>query len=452
MELLDGTIVTTSAPRIAHSLGVPTSSVSLIITAYLVTVATLIPVGGWMSARFGARRILLVAITAFASASLGCALSGSLAELVAFRVLQGAAGAMLVPVGRAMVFSAAPKETLMRMTALLVWPALVAPVIAPLAGGLITTYASWHWLFLINLPLGAIALVAAFLIIHPPREPAPGPLDGLGVVLTCVGIASLTVACALLSRKSSGLVLCLGAAIITLLLVSIAVRHLLRADHPLLDLHTLRIRTLRTSLGGTALYFAVNAAGPFLAPLMFEEVFGWSPVKSGAVVLLIFVGNIGVKPSTTYLYSRFGFRSVIITATSGMALMMLAMAGTTATTPVVVIGLILLLSGMARSVGATGYMTMAFGDVPPAQMRDASTLQTTIQQLAAGFGVTGAAIALRIGHAVSSSTETQFRIAFVLVALVALTATAAATRFSRDDGNVLRTPSKALAADGSAVP
>jgi MFS family permease len=183
---------------------------------------------------------------------------------------------------------------------------------------------------------------------------------------------------------------------------------------------------------------------------MFEEVFGWSPVKSGAVVLLIFVGNIGVKPATTYLYSRFGFRSVIITATAGMAMMMLAMAGTTATTPVAVIGLILLLSGMARSVGATGYMTMAFGDVPPAQMRDASTLQTTVQQLAAGFGVTGAAIALRVGHAVSSSTETQFRIAFVLVALLALTATAAATRFSRHDGNVLRTPSKALAADVSA--
>ena len=205
MELLDATIVTTSAPRIGHALDVPVSSVSLVITAYLVTVASLIPVSGWMAARFGARRLLLLAIGGFALASLGCALSDSLQEQIAFRVLQGAAGAMMVPVGRAMVFSAASKDRLMQVTALLVWPALVAPVIAPLAGGLITTYASWHWLFLINLPLGALALIATFRIIRPPAEARPGPLDGVGVIVTCFGITSLTVTCSLLSRSCLGL-------------------------------------------------------------------------------------------------------------------------------------------------------------------------------------------------------------------------------------------------------
>src|SRR3984957_516628 len=161
MEMLDGTIVTTSAPQIARSLAVPANSVSFIVTAYVVTLAALIPASGWMSARWGARRVFLSAIGVFTLASLGCALSRSLPELVAMRVLQGAGGAMMMPVGRLGGVARTAKANLMTITAYLIWPALLAPVIAPLAGGAITTYANWHWLFLINLPLAAIAFVVA---------------------------------------------------------------------------------------------------------------------------------------------------------------------------------------------------------------------------------------------------------------------------------------------------
>ncbi len=444
MELLDATIVTTSAPQMARSLAVPAGSISLTITAYMVTVATLIPVSGWMSARFGARRVLLAAIALFTLASLGCALSQSLPALVAFRVVQGAAGAMMVPVGRIMVFSESSKESLMRVTALLVWPALVAPVLAPIAGGLITTYASWHWLFLINLPLGAIALAAAVRVVRPQPQPQPGPLDVPGVVRTCLGIAGLTATCSLLAQSGSGVIACLGAAILTAALLTLAVRHLLRAASPLIELRTLRIRTLRASVSGTTVYFAVNAAGPFLVPLLVEEVFGWSAVKAGAVVLLIFVGNIGIKPATTFLYRRFGFRTVLTVATATMAATMACLVFVTVGTPIALLGAVLLISGIARSVGATGYMTVAFVDVPTDQMRHAGTLQTTAQQLASGFGVAGGAIALRLGHPLGSLFSSRpapvddYRVAFALVALVALTATAGALRLHPDAGNVLR--------------
>jgi MFS family permease len=175
MEMLDGTIVTTSAPRIADALRVPAGSVSVVITAYLVTLAALIPLGGWLSSRFGARHIFLFAIALFTLSSLGCALSQNLAELVGMRVLQGAGGAMMVPVGRLVVLARTEKRDLMRVTAYLVWPALIAPVFAPLLGGLITTYASWHWLFLINVPLGALAFTVAGRIVPSPSQAPPSP-------------------------------------------------------------------------------------------------------------------------------------------------------------------------------------------------------------------------------------------------------------------------------------
>jgi EmrB/QacA subfamily drug resistance transporter len=445
MEMLDGTIVTTSAPRIAAALHVPAGSISVVITAYLVTLAALIPLGGWLSSRFGARHIFLFAIAVFTLASLGCALSQNLPELVAMRVVQGAGGAMMVPVGRLVVLARTEKRDLMRITAFLVWPALISPVIAPLLGGVITTYASWHWLFLINVPLGALAFTVAARIVPSPSQSPPTPLDVTGVTLVCGGLALVTVTAGLLSESSPTWGLDLGFGVPSVLLLAAACRHLLRAEDPLLDLRVLRIPTLRTAIGGGIFYFTVIGAGPFLAPLKFEEVFGWSAVKSGALVLFIFAGNVGIKPFTTFLYGRFGFKAVLITSTATMAATMAAIAFTTAGTPLVVIALILLLSGICRSVGATGYSTIGFVDIPDGQMRHASTLFSTTQQLAAGFGVAGGAIALRVGEPLGrlfsglSRADAAYAIAFLLMAAVALIATVDATRMHSSAGAVLRT-------------
>jgi EmrB/QacA subfamily drug resistance transporter len=454
MEMLDGTIVTTSAPKIAQALHVPAGSISVVITAYLVTLAALIPLGGWLASRFGARHIFLCAIALFTLSSLGCALSQNLSELVAMRVLQGAGGAIMVPIGRLLVLARTEKRNLMRITAYLVWPALIAPVFAPLVGGLITTYASWHWIFLINVPLGALAFTVAERIVPSPTQPPPVPLDVAGVALVCGGLASVTVTAALLSRSSPTWGLDLGFGIPSVLLVGAALRHLLRADHPLIDLRVLRIPTLRTAITGVIFYFTAMGAGPFLVPLKFEEVFGWSAVKSGALVLCIFAGNVGIKPFTTFLYGRFGFRAVLITATATMAAAMAAIGFTTAGTPLVVIALILLLSGICRSVGATGYSTIGFVDVPEEQMRHASTMFSTTQQLAAGFGVAGGAIALRVGEPLAhrfsglSHAEAAYAIAFLLMAAVALIATLDATRMHSTAGAVMRTQATSRPPDG----
>jgi MFS family permease len=191
MEILDGTIVMTAAPQMARSLDVAVTSIGLIITAYLVTLAVLIPLSGWLTTRFGARRVFLSAIVIFTASSLGCALSANLAELVALRVLQGVGGAMMVPVGRLVVLAETPKSELLRTMAFIVWPALLAPVIAPLAGGLLTEYASWRWIFLINIPLGLIAFAAAWRLIQITTQERAHPLDRWGVVLTGTALAAM---------------------------------------------------------------------------------------------------------------------------------------------------------------------------------------------------------------------------------------------------------------------
>jgi EmrB/QacA subfamily drug resistance transporter len=441
MENLDGTIVVTAAPRIGRALGVPATSVGLVIAAYLVTLAVLIPLSGWLADRWGARPLFMTAIAVFTLSSLACALSTSFPELVVFRVAQGAGGAMMVPVGRLVVLARTAKSQVLHIMSLLVWPALVAPVVAPLAGGLITTYASWRWLFLINVPLGALALAAAWRLIQsPPRTRAPEPLDVAGVLLTCSGLAGATYVAYLLSERTISwaqvVVFAAGSAVA----LTGAVVHLLRTAHPLVNLRTLRVPTFRAAVGGGSLFWTAIVAVPFLMTLLFQEVFGWSPIKSGAVVLFIFLGNITIKPTTTPLLRRFGFRPVLIAATAGAAVTMVAAGLFTADTPLVVIGGVALLNGFGRSVSLTCYSTIAFSDTPPEQIRDANTLQATAQQLCVGLGPPLGAIALRAGSALAPllpgpvTDRSAYTVAFLFLAVMALMATAAAVRLHPDAG------------------
>jgi len=444
MENLDGTIVTTAAPRIGIDLHVPSSAVGLVITVYLMTLAVLIPLSGWMTAKLGTRKVFLAAIITFTVASALCAASRNLGELVGMRVLQGAGGAMMVPVGRLTVLAKAAKADIMRLVAYIVWPGLVAPVIAPLAGGLITTYASWRWLFLINVPLGMVALLVAVRLVPAAPTVNPPRLDIAGVVLTCAGLGGLTWWAHLLSTPavSWAQVAVIGAA--SAVLLAATVRHLLRAANPLVDLRTLRIPSLRAAVVGGSLFWIMVGAAPFLLPLLFQNIFGWSPVKSGAVVLFIFAGNIGIKPATTFLMNRFGFRTVLTAATATAAATMAAAACFTAATSLLVILLVTLLSGVARSVGLSAYTTLSFSEVPAEQMPHANTLSATSMQLCAGLGVAVATVALRAGLPVARlftshpAAGDAYTVAFVVLALFALTATAGALRLHPESGNAVR--------------
>jgi EmrB/QacA subfamily drug resistance transporter len=443
MENFDGTIVTTSAPRMAEAFGVEPAAVGLVSAAYLITLAVLIPLSNWLTRRYGTRPVFLSAIVIFTLASLGCALSQSLPMLVIMRILQGVGGAMMVPVGRMAVLNTAEKSDIVRLVAYIVWPALIAPVIAPLAGGLITTYLSWHWMFLINLPLGVIAFIAAWRLVDSIDAPAPPPLDWTGMVLSGVGLGGLTYAAHLVTDPNPGpWPAIIGAA--SMIIVVIAVLHLLRAKHPLLNLRIWSVRTFRASQGSGFAFMLAMSSVPFLLPLLFQQVFGWSAIQSGAVVLCVFIGNIGIKPATTGLINAFGFRPLLIIATIGLATSVLGIGLTTATTPIPVIAGLAVISGVFRSLGMTCYNTIGLSDVPSDRMGDANALSATTHQLAAGLAIALASVAWQLASVVAASAAggLPYAIAFAGIALFALLAAVGAIRLPSDAGDAVRHPAR----------
>jgi MFS family permease len=379
----------------------------------------------------------------FTVASLGCAASQSLGELVAMRVIQGVGGAMMVPVGRMVVFERAAKSQVMRLMSYIVWPALLAPVIAPLAGGAITSYASWRWMFLLNVPLGVAGLICAARLIDGRPAQAPPRLDVLGVLLTCGGLAALTYSAHLASDARPDWLVMVSLGLGSVVLLVVATRHLLRTSAPVVDLRTLRIPTFANAMLGSSLIWLVIGAIPFLLPLLFQTVFGWSPIKSGALVLLVFVGNIAIKPLTTVMYSRYGFRRVLIVASACLTLTTVGCALLTAGTPVVAIALLALVSGAARSTSMTGYTTLALSDVPPGQMRAANALASTSQQLFTGLAVVVGSLALRLGKAIGTldpgahSAKLAYLIAFLVVGAVGALATTVTLRLHPSAGERL---------------
>ena len=254
-------------------------------TAYLLTLAVFIPVSGWVADRLGARTVFAAAIGVFTFASILCGFSNSLWQFTAARVLQGIGGAMMVPVGRLVVLRVTEKKDLIRAMAYITWPGLVAPIVGPPVGGFITTYSSWRWIFFLNVPLGLIGIILATLWIVNEREDKPRPFDWLGFALAGTACTSFMYSLELLGRQTpewSIVAVFLG---YSLLAGWMAVRHMRRNEHPLIQFACLRAKTFAVSTwGGSIFRIAINAS-PFLLPLMFQVPFGLSPFQSGLLVL-----------------------------------------------------------------------------------------------------------------------------------------------------------------------
>ena len=442
MENLDGTIIATAAPAIADDLGVAPVDVNAAMTGYLIAVAVGLPISGWLTDRFGARRILLAAIAIFTLASALCALSTELWMLVAARILQGLGGAMMVPVGRLAVLRVTAKSEMIDAIAYLTWPALLAPVIAPLLGGWIVTVASWHWIFLINIPLGVLAFVVGARIV-PAVRAAVAPLDWVGFLLCAGSLASLMIGIELLRPSASGgvepLVLVATVSVIIFFLATGA--WFRRTTNPLLHFGILRVPSFRVTNVGGSVYRMIISAVPFLLPLMLQVGFGWSAVRAGFFVLLLFAGNVLIKPVTSPLLRGLGFRTVLIGSIVGGALALVAIALLQPTTPTWVMAMIFVLSGVFRSIGFSAYNSLQFADIDPADLADANTLSSTLQQVAAGLGVAVGALLLRLSdEALGTPAEgpvTAYSLTFVLLALIMMQPLVQAIRLHRSAGDEL---------------
>ncbi|EPC4604570.1 MFS transporter [Klebsiella pneumoniae] len=426
MEFLDGTVIATALPDMARDFGVTAVELNIGISAYLITLAVLIPASGWIADRFGARAIFTLALAIFTLASVFCGLSTEVHIFVAMRILQGVGGALMVPVGRLAVLRTTPKHQLIKAIATLTWPALVAPIIGPPLGGFITRYASWHWIFFINVPLGLAAIILSLRIIPDIRETERRSFDLSGFITTSVAMVSLVTAMERLGDRQPQIWPTLALAALGFGCLLYSIRHFRRAAAPMVRLDALQVPTFRVTMYDGSLFRASISAVPFLLPLLFQVGFGMDPFHSGLLVLAVFVGNLTIKPATTPLIRWLGFRRLLLINGALNVCSLLACALLTPQTPVWAIMLILYLGGVFRSIQFTGVSTLAFADVPAAQMSDANTLFSTASQLAVGLGITLGAIGIRLGEQVGDwlhLTELpgiSFRLSFVFIALICL--------------------------------
>jgi EmrB/QacA subfamily drug resistance transporter len=426
MEYIDGTVIATALPQMGITFGVSAVDLNVGMSAYLLTLAVLIPASGWIADRFGSRQVFTFALAIFTLSSVLCGLTRNVPQFVLMRILQGAGGALMVPVGRLAVLRNTPKTQLIKAIATLTWPALVAPILGPPLGGFITDYASWRWIFFINLPLGLVAMIAAWkLIPNPPRTVRP-PFDLTGFITSGAAMLSLVYGLELTGRHNApwpymALFLILG-----LLAMLATIRHLRQAENPMIRLGSLKVLTFRVTIGGGSLFRMAIGAVPFLLPILFQVGFGMDAFHAGSLVLAVFAGNLAMKPATTPLIRHFGFRKVLLVNGTLSALALLLCAFLTPTTPSWLILSVLFFGGLCRSMQFTGISTLAFADIPQSDMSYANTLFSTAVQLSIGMGITVGAIGVRIGEKVApllgmgDLPGISYRLAFVLITLMSL--------------------------------
>ena len=417
MQFLDGAILPIAAPTIARSFHILSAQVGICVTSYIVTVLVLIPISAWLADKFGVRLILFTSIAIFMLGSLLCSLSNNLVELTAMRILQGIGAASMVPVGRLILMRSVDKSQVIRVISYSVWPALAAPVVAPVVGGFIIAHASWHWIFLVNVPIGLIALLIGIKIV--PRVPGGKVerLDWLGFYGCALSLGLLVLAAANLGSPHINLVSTLLLLVVGIGIGLPTIRHLRRSAEPLIDLSVLKIQTFHLNCTSGLLFRVAQNTPPFVLPLLFQDKFGWSAERAGGVLFFYMLGNLVFKVFTTPLMNKFRFKPLLLLSILLSAPLTLILGLIGSSIPFIWLTLLLLFAGGIRTIGMTLFNTITFADTNQEVMAHANTITNMVQQLASVIAVAIAVIALNLGR-VLAGTQNQFTFAFSSAVLV----------------------------------
>jgi len=424
MESLDTTILNTAVPAIAHSLKIPPLDMKAALASYTLSLAVFIPISGWMANRFGTRRVFGSAIGVFTLGSFLCGLSTDIHFLVACRILQGCGGAMMLPVGRLTLVRTFAKSELIRATSFVAIPGLVGPMLGPLVGGLIVGYFHWSVIFFVNIPIGLVGLTLVYRLLPNYRATKNYPLDFIGLVLFSSSIALLSYVLEvfgehnLSGREQAGLI-----AISAALLAAYGL-HSVRTAHPLLKLGLIRIRSFRVAITGNLLTRLGIGGLPFLLPLLYQVGLGFTPIQSGLMIMPQAVAAITFKFTLPIILKRFGYRQVLIVNTVMLGVMLLLFSAIDVGTPAWLVAALAFGYGFFTSTQYTSMNTLAYADVTGEQASGASTIASTVQQMAVSFGVASASLAAALfipGHARAGAPEMIHGIHLAIRALAAWT-------------------------------
>ncbi|MEQ0825477.1 multidrug transporter subunit MdtD [Enterobacter dykesii] len=413
MQALDATILNTALPAIAQSLNRSPLAMQSAIISYTLTVAMLIPVSGWLADRFGTRRVFMLAVTLFTLGSLACALSSSLTELVIFRVLQGIGGAMMMPVARLALLRAYPRSELLPVLNFVTMPGLVGPILGPVLGGVFVTWASWHWIFLINIPIGVTGLLYARKYMPnfttPRRSFDMGGffLFGLSLVLFSSGME-------LFGEKIVATWLALSVILGGILLFLLYIRHARRHPTPLISLGLFNTRTFSVGIAGNIASRLGTGCVPFLMPLMLQVGFGYPALIAGCMMAPTAMGSILAKSTVTQVLRWFGYRKTLVGVTVFIGLMIAQFSLQSAALPVWMLILPLFVLGMAMSTQFTSMNTITLADLTDENASSGNSVLAVTQQLSISLGVAVSAAVLRFYEGFdSANTVEQFHYTFI---------------------------------------
>ncbi|WP_058834192.1 multidrug transporter subunit MdtD [Luteimonas abyssi] len=435
MQMLDTTIVNTALPSMAVDLGQPPLRMQMVVVAYALTVALLIPASGWLADRFGTRRVFFVAITVFTAGSLACALSQSLEMLVASRVLQGVGGAMLLPVGRLAVLRAVPRRDFLAAMTFVTVPGLIGPLIGPSLGGWLSEAASWHWIFLINLPLGVVGACAALRWMPDLRVPV-SRFDLVGYGLLAFGMVAVSLSVDALSghagRRAAVVVLLVGgmAALVAYWL------HAARAPSPLFPLSLFRARTFSVGVLGN-LFARLGSGGmPYMIPLLLQIALGFSPAQAGMMMIPVAIAGMTSKRIVVPLVQRFGYRNVLVVNTVLTGLTMASFALIRPDQPLWLHVVQFAVFGAVNSLQFTAMNTLTLRDLDGEHASAGNSLLSMVMMLSMSLGVATAAGLLSAfgGEGAATAGEpvlSAFRWTFVCIGALTLASAAIFAQLGR---------------------
>ncbi len=420
MQALDATILNTALPAIAHSLGRSPLAMQSAIISYTLTVAMLIPVSGWLADRFGTRRVFMVAVSLFTLGSFACAMSGSLSQLVIFRVIQGIGGAMMMPVARLALLRAYPRSELLPVLNFVTMPGLVGPILGPLLGGVLVTWASWHWIFLINIPIGILGLLYARK--YMPNFTTPRrSFDMTGFLLFGISLVAISSGMELFGERIVasyiGILIIFGG----LALLAAYIWHARRHPTPLIALPMFKTRTFSIGIIGNLASRLGTGCVPFLMPLMLQVGFGYTALIAGCMMAPTAFGSLLAKSTVTQVLRWFGYRKTLVGITLVIGLLIGQFSLQSPGMEVWLLILPLFILGMAMSTQFTAMNTITLADLTDENASSGNSVLAVTQQLSISLGVAVSAAVLRLYEGIDSiNTVEQFHYTFLTMGAVTL--------------------------------
>lgn len=440
MQSLDATILNTSLPSIAKDMDYSPLEMQSIIVSYTLTLAIFIPLSGWLSDKFGTKKIFTIAVSIFTVGSLLCAISPSLTTLILSRIIQAIGGSMMVPVARLAILYAFPKSQLLRVMNFMTIPGLIGPVIGPSLGGYLSDNLSWHWIFLVNIPIGILGIFLARKIM-PNFTNKVGKFDSVGLLYFSLALVLLTLVMELSSVGITSLTLATVLVGLTLIFFILYIKHSKKTDSPIINLNLFKIRTLKIGLSGS-LFTRLGISGiPFLLPLMLQVGFGYSASTAGLLLIPSAVSNVLIKPFVVPLVQKLGYRKVLISNTLIMAAIISVFSFATKETPIIYFIILMIIYGAANSIQMASMNTISLSDLDNDTASSGNSLLAIMQQLSMSFGISVAALILSYFKNVSGflegDTTSAFKHTFIALGILTAVSTIVFTKLKNSDGHLM---------------